>query len=268
MHTRSNRTDPPETALITGASSGIRAAFARILAGHGYDVILVARREARLVALASELEQHGITAEILVADLASPAGVLRVEARIATTPALTMLINNAGTGTTGSFAESDPSRQLDMIRLHVIASVRLMHAVLPGMIARGRGWIINVASIGAFVPSASNVSYNATKAFLTSFCIAPNDEVRDAGIRVQALCPGFTLTEFHDRLGSSRYSTLALDVTRRGCLRVAASARPRSAGLCSRHQEPCADRPCPQSAHGPTPASPDSRCGTTRRWYV
>lgn len=193
------------TTLITGASSGIGAAFARNLAARGYDLILVARREDRLAALATELVQrHGITAEIIVADLATPAGVMQVEQRINNCASLMMLINNAGTGTIGSFAESNLDAHLAVMRLHMTASVRLIHAALPGMIARRHGAIINVASIGAFLPSAGNVTYNATKAFLVSFSAALNDELHNTGIFVQALCPGFTATEFHDRLGVNR----------------------------------------------------------------
>jgi uncharacterized protein len=201
----SRQSSRPGTALITGASSGIGAAFARALAARGYDLILVARREERLATVADQVRQRrGSGVTIVVADLSTPAGVLRVQEEIAACTSLSLLINNAGTGTIGSFVESKLDSQLAMIRLHVTASVRLSHAALPDMIARGHGAIINVASIGAFLPSAGNVTYNATKAFLTSFSAALNDEVRDAGIRVQALCPGFTVTEFHDLLAINR----------------------------------------------------------------
>jgi uncharacterized protein len=195
----------PGTALITGASSGIGAAFARALAARSFDLILVARRAERLAAQADELQQrHGSRVTFVVADLSTPAGVLRVEQNIGACQSLSLLINNAGTGTIGRFADSDLDAQLAMIRLHITASVRLSRAALPGMISRGHGAIIHVASIGAFLPSAGNVTYNATKAFLTSFSAALDDELHNAGIRVQALCPGFTVTEFHDRLAINR----------------------------------------------------------------
>lgn len=218
--------ESPGTALITGASSGIGAAFARNLAAQGYNLMLVARRETRLTALAAELEQrHAITAEIIVADLATPVGVLDVEQRIINCASLTMLINNAGTGTIGSFAESHLDSQLAVMRLHMTASVRLIHAALPDMITRRHGAIINVASIGAFLPSAGNVTYNATKTFLVSFSAALADELHNTGIFVQALCPGFTATEFHDRLGVNcaaipRWLWMASDDVAAGSLRA------------------------------------------------
>lgn len=186
------------TALITGASSGIGATFARQLAAQGYDLILVARRRERLVALATELEErYAISAQALVADLSTLDGVERVEGRIVELEPLDILVNNAGFGIVGKFAESDLTRHLDMIHVHVIASVRLCRAVLPGMIARHRGGIINVSSISAFT-SVGNVTYTSTKAYLVAFSEALQVELAGTGVRVQALCPGFTYTEFHD----------------------------------------------------------------------
>jgi len=185
-------------ALITGASSGIGAAFARQLAARGYDLILVARRSERLAQLAAELEeQHAISAQTLVADLSTADGVARVVDRVAGLEALDMLVNNAGFGIVGKFAEDDLARHMDMIHVHVIASVHLCRAALPAMIARRRGSIINVSSISAFVP-VGNVTYTSTKAYLVAFSEALQVELAGAGVRVQALCPGFTYTEFHD----------------------------------------------------------------------
>jgi short-subunit dehydrogenase len=191
-----------KTALITGASSGIGAEFARQLAARGYDLVLVARRGARLEALAAELRSvHGVTVEPLVADLGSEPGVKSVEERIARLTAPDLLVNNAGLGIGGAFATAELDGQLATVNLHVIASMRLSHAALPGMIARGSGGIINVASLAAFMALPGNVNYCATKAYLVAFSRALAAEVRRKGVRVQALCPGFTITELHDEPG-------------------------------------------------------------------
>ncbi len=198
---RSRRPATPATAAITGASSGIGAAFARKLAGLGYDLVLVARREDRLAALAEELERaYGIRAEIVAADLVREDDVERVAARLAALPDLELLVNNAGAGGEGRFCEADIGPQLDMIRLHVLASVRLAHAALPGMVERGRGGIINVASLMGFMALPGNVQYCATKGYLITFSRALALELAGTGVRVQALCPGLTHTEFHDDL--------------------------------------------------------------------
>ena len=189
------------TALITGASSGIGAAFARRLAQDGYNLILVARRREKLEALAAELAAaHGIRAEALAADLSQIAGIEEVEARIAAIgDGLDLLVNNAGFGTYARFPEVSAARHTDMINVHVTASVRLMRAALPGMLARGRGGIVNVASIAAFFPLPGNGSYAASKAYLVTLSESLQREVAGSGVRVQALCPGYTVTEFHDR---------------------------------------------------------------------
>ncbi len=187
------------TALITGASSGIGAAFARQLAPQGFHLILVARREERLAALAAELQgRHRISAEVLDADLSEPADIERVERRIAELENVDLLINNAGFGAPGSFAETDLATQLTMIDVHIIASVRLCRATLPGMITRHRGAIINVSSIAGLVPIPGSATYSSTKAYLNVFSEALQAELRGTGVKVQALCPGFTHTGFHD----------------------------------------------------------------------
>ncbi len=186
-------------ALITGASSGLGAVFARQLAAQGYDLVLVARREERLAALAAELQQHyPISVEILAADLARSADVERVESRVAEIEGLDVLVNNAGFGTTGRFAEIDLAKSMDMIEVHVTASARLCRAALPGMLARRRGALINVSSVAAFTPLPGNANYAATKAYLLTFSKALHAELRGTGVKVQALCPGFTHTGFHD----------------------------------------------------------------------
>lgn len=199
------------TALITGASSGIGEEFARQLAGHGWDLILVARRQDRLEQLAGELQAgNGIRATALPADLNDEAGVARVEACIASTEDLALLVNNAGFGLTGSFYKSDITRQVDMIRVHVVAAVRLARAAAAGMARRGQGAIVNVASIAAFVPLPGSVTYGATKAYLVQFSESLQMELRGTSVRVQALCPGFTYSGFHDtqEMGHFRRSSL------------------------------------------------------------
>jgi uncharacterized protein len=186
-------------ALVTGASSGIGAAFARRLAARGFDLFLVARREGRLRDLAAEVnERYRVTTDVIVADLSRPADVEGVEARLAQGRPVDVLVNNAGFGTVGYFGEVDLGRQLDMVRVHVVASVRLIRAALPGMISRGRGTIINVSSLAAFIPTPENATYSATKAYLTAFSEALDKELKGTGVDVQVLVPGFTLTEFYD----------------------------------------------------------------------
>ena len=190
----------PLTALITGASSGIGAEFARQLAARHYNLILVGRRADRLSAVAAGLQsKYAVTAEPLVADLEQDAGVKSVEDLIADVPALDLLVNNAGFGIGKAFAEADLAGQLAMLKVHVVAPNRLSHAALPGMIAQGAGGIINVASLAAFMALPTNVNYCATKAYLVTFSRSLAAEVARKGVKVQALCPGFTITEFHDR---------------------------------------------------------------------
>ncbi len=186
-------------ALVTGASSGIGEVFARRLAARGYDLALVARREALLQALAEELKsQYRIRAIPLVADLSQPAGIESVEDWIKDCPDLAVLINDAGFGVVGSFANVNRDDHLGMIAVHVLATVRLCHAALPGMLARRKGAIVNVSSTSAFIPLGGNATYGATKAYLNAFTETLANELKGSGIKVQALCPGFTYTGFHD----------------------------------------------------------------------
>ncbi len=185
-----------ETALITGASSGIGAEFARKLASQRYNLVLVARRRERLMSLASELEQrYGIAAIPVVADLANTAGIARVEQYVRACRYLTILVNNAGFATTGAFHELELQRHLDMLSVHVTASIRLCHVAVPIMLRRGRGAIINVASVAAELPVPGNVNYSASKAYLTIFSRSLAAELHSQGIVVQALCPGYTYSE-------------------------------------------------------------------------
>ncbi len=194
-------------AVVTGASSGIGAVYSERLAARGYNLLLVARRKDRLDELARALrEKHGIQAEGFVADLAGDNGLRSAEDRIAAADDLMMLVNNAGFGIRGLFQESDIARQEEMHRLHIIATMRLTHAALRGMMARGRGTIVNVSSVAAFSQSPWNTTYSATKAWMNSFTEALAVELKTLGapVRLQALCPGFTVTEFHDVMGVSR----------------------------------------------------------------
>lgn len=193
-------------ALITGASAGIGATFARTLAGRGCDLILVARREDRLDALAAELRSRGAHAEVLPADLTKEEDLARVAARIASEDRLDLLINNAGFGTRGKFWEAPVESQVEMHRLHVMATMRLCHAALAAMVPRRRGGVINVSSVAGFIQNSGNTSYAATKCWMNSFTEGLYLELKGAGspVKVQALCPGFTLTEFHDVMGIDR----------------------------------------------------------------
>ncbi len=165
-----------------------------------YDLVLVARREERLRSLATKLHhQFHVDPEVLVADLSRPGDIEHIERRIAEAGMLDVLVNAAGFGIPGTFVENPLERYLEMIAVHVLASVRLSHAALPSMIARGQGTIINVSSIGAFMTGPGDETYCATKAYLTVFSEALQAELMGTGVRVQALCPGFTHTEFHDQ---------------------------------------------------------------------
>jgi short-subunit dehydrogenase len=193
-------------ALITGASSGIGATFARQLAARGCDLVLVARRKARLEEQARAIQAaHSVQVEILPADLTRDAGLKAVEDRIAAAPNLEFLVNNAGFGITGLFFANPLDGQDQMHRLHVLAPMRLMHAALEGMVARRSGNIINVSSVSGFGQNPGSVSYSATKTWMSSFTEGIYMELKSIGspVRVQALCPGFT-SEFHDTMHFDR----------------------------------------------------------------
>ena len=197
----------PKLAAVTGASAGIGAAFARALAARGSDLMLIARRTDRLQALAAELaERHGTKSEIVTADLNDAAGLERVAERLRTAPQLDLLVNNAGYGVAGLLATSDFAGQEGMHRLHVMATLRLTHAALAGMVARRAGAVINVASVAGFLVSPGAVSYGASKCWINAFTEGIWMELRASGspVRVQALRPGFTYSEFHDVAGMDR----------------------------------------------------------------
>lgn len=188
-------------ALVTGASAGIGAAFARIYASHGYDVALTARRADRLEALAGEIRlRFGVEALTLSADLAEPGAVDAILADLAGHGRVVdALINNAGYGLPGAYAETDWPAQRDMLQVMLVAPCELIHKVLPGMIERRFGRIVNVASLAGLVPGSSgHTQYAATKSFLIKLSQSLHLENLATGVHVSALCPGFTFSEFHD----------------------------------------------------------------------
>lgn len=200
MHQESSLSAVPPIALVTGATAGIGATFARHLARWGYDLVLVARDETRLVAIREELERTaGVTVRTIAADLATDAGVDTVAEFLEQAPGVDVLVNNAGFGTKGYFADADAAQQEQMLRVHVLAMSRLTRSALGGMLARRRGSIITVSSVASYLTSAANVNYCATKAYQRVAMESLSQEVRGSGVYVQALCPGFTRTEFHAR---------------------------------------------------------------------
>ena len=220
------------TALVTGASSGIGHAFARRLADGGHDLVVVARDEARLQALAG---QCPTAVEVLVSDLTEPAGVAAVEARLRDEGRpVDLLVNNAGFGTTGRFWELPVDEEEREIALNVVALTRLSSAALPGMVARGHGRIINVASVAAFSPTPGTATYGATKAYVLSFTGAVRHELRGTGVTALALCPGLTRTEFQERAG---YETKGLAgflwQSPEQVVDAALAALERDAGICT-----------------------------------
>lgn len=189
-------------ALVTGASSGIGAAIAAALARRGYDLILTARREDRLRALAGELEEaHGVAAQVVAHDLGVPGGARALHARVAELGSpVELLVNNAGFGIYGHAWEQELVRVEAMLELNMTALTVLTQLFLPEMVARGRGRVLQVASIGAFQPSPLYAAYAATKAYVLNYSHAVNWELRQAGVdvRVTSLCPGLTRSEFHE----------------------------------------------------------------------
>jgi short-subunit dehydrogenase len=198
--------DLGHTALITGATAGIGRELARLAAQDQRDLVLVARRRERLEELAAGLRAaHGVAVTVIAADLARPDAPQTLFDQVrAAGLEIECLMNNAGFGALGPFAESDRGRQLEMIDVNVRALVELTHRFLPAMIARQRGQILNVASIAGFVPGPFMAIYYASKAFVLSFTEALASELRGSGVTATASCPGPTTTEFADVAGNSR----------------------------------------------------------------
>ncbi|MDU5783223.1 MAG: SDR family oxidoreductase [Pantoea sp.] len=191
-------------ALITGASSGIGATYARRLAARGYDLILVARDQARLETLAQRLQQqHQIEARILRADLTDAEDLQRVEQELRDNTAITLLANNAGMSVDGEFIDADIERIQTMLTLNIIAPTRLAHAAANAFRARGRGVIINVASVLSLMHERFNGAYNGSKSFVLTLTRSMQRELENSGVQVQAVLPGATRTEIFDRSGKS-----------------------------------------------------------------
>jgi short-subunit dehydrogenase len=193
------------TALVTGASAGIGMELARVLAAHGFSLVLTARRAERLNTLADELHRtHGVTARALTADLALPETCEKMVATLEREGILIdALVNNAGYGVPGLYRETEWATQRDFLQVLVTAPCELTHRLLPGMHQRKYGRILNVASVAGLMPgSASHTLYGGAKAMLIKWSQALHSEEKGSGVHVTALCPGFTVTEFHDVSGT------------------------------------------------------------------
>jgi short-subunit dehydrogenase len=185
------------TALVTGATAGIGAAFAKRLASEGFDLVLVARDSERLEKAAqAHSASYGVAVEVISADLAEDEGIALVEERVAR--GVDLVVNNAGFGQRGDFLASETAEELAMLRVHCEAVLRITKAALPGMIERGRGQIINVASVAAFV---SRGTYSASKSWVVTFSDSVRQQVAGTGVHIMVLCPGWVRTEFHQRSG-------------------------------------------------------------------
>ncbi|MFJ1704449.1 SDR family NAD(P)-dependent oxidoreductase [Kitasatospora sp. NPDC088346] len=194
------------TALVTGASSGLGAEFAAQLAARGHDLVLTARSADRLRALAADLRlAHGVRVDVVVQDLAEPGAARLIAAELdALGRTVDLLVNNAGFGTCGRFEETAAARDHEQLMVNVVAPVDLAHALLPGMLARGSGAVVNVASVAAFQPSPYFAVYASTKSFVLNFSLALRHEYRRRGVRVLALCPGPVETGFFEAIGTRR----------------------------------------------------------------
>jgi short-subunit dehydrogenase len=191
----------PEVALVTGASGGIGEDLARLIAAGGRDLVLLARSTAKLQTLADELSRaHTVTATVLATDLSEPGAADEVARTLAERRiTIDMLVNNAGFGTHGEFAREDLAEQSRMLQLNIVALTTLTRWLLPGMLERRRGWILNVASTAAFQPGPLMAVYYASKAYVMSLSLALTEETAGTGVTVTCLCPGPTRTGFQER---------------------------------------------------------------------
>lgn len=188
---------PQRTAAITGATGGLGARFCWQLAEQGYQLLLIDRDQAPLDELAEQIAQrHTVTVDTRCVNLVDEAAVKQLVQHLESLPEVSLLVNNAGFGQSEFFVDIDIENHIQMVNLHVHTPVRLCHAVLPGMIERGRGAIINVSSLSAWTPCAGIVQYSATKQYLVTFTEAVHEELKGTPVTIQALCPGFVKTDF------------------------------------------------------------------------
>ena len=189
-----------KTAMVTGASSGIGKAYAEHYAKEGYDLIITGRRMDKLVSVAEELEvKNGISVQIIQAELSDESDMKHVLEVVRKNPDIHVLVNNAGFGAGVEFGKNNFEEHMRMLQVHVVTSLKLIYAILPQMITRKAGTIINVSSLAAYMPAPGSTMYSATKLFLKSFTESLYMEVHKYGIKIQCLCPGFTHSDFHAR---------------------------------------------------------------------
>ncbi len=235
----SERTGAGQTALLTGASSGIGRELARQFAAHGYDLVLVARSEGALEQLAADLaREFPVGATAIACDLSQPnAGRELARTLERRALAIDVLVNNAGFGATGAFAENAADSQLGIVDVNVRALVELTHALWPRILRGGRGGVLNVASTAAFQPGPFMAVYCASKAFVLSFTEALWEEARGSGVHVSCLCPGYTESGFHARAGTDKVrvsrtkAMSAAEVAQLGYRAFQANRRVKIAGL-------------------------------------
>jgi short-subunit dehydrogenase len=227
-------TSPRPIALVTGASGGIGAALARELARHGHDLVLAARGVAAMETLAAELSEEGASATVIAADFAQPGAAATLADEIARRGlGIEILVNNAGLGAAGRFDKCDPVRINEMLQVNIVALTELTRLLLPGMVARGRGKIMLVASVAGYQPGPRMAVYFASKAYVLSLGEALAHELRHTGVGVTVLCPGATATNFFAVAGATntimagrfRRMMRAADVARLGCRGLAAGRR-------------------------------------------